>query len=380
MKTSIALLLCLTTVAFAAEEPNASRAQSLLPDWTIGPFLRPANPEPVIRPNPESTFYCPMLKKEMNWQARHTFNPAAVVKDGKIHVLYRAEDDSSKGGIGSFTSRVGLATSDDGIHFRTEPTPVLFPSEDGQVDHEWYGGCEDPRIAERPDGTYVLVYTQYSRDGKKGTKVRLGLATSENLRTWTKHGSPFEGTKYQNLATKSASIVHKVNDGRLIAVKINGKYWMYFGENSVNIASSEDLIHWNVVEDANGKPLDVMRTRHGFFDSALTEVGPRLVLTDEGIVLIYNGKNHDEKALADPELPTGVYTCGQALFDKHDPTKLITRLDKPFFKPEVDWEMSGQYKDGTTFSEGLVLFHGRWFLYYGCADTYVGVAITNGQP
>jgi predicted GH43/DUF377 family glycosyl hydrolase len=50
-------------------------------------------------------------------------------------------------------------------------------------------------------------------------------------------------------------------------------------------------------------------------------------------------------------------------------------LEKPFFQPELPWERTGQYAAGTTFAEGLVYYKNRWLLYYGCADTFVGVAI-----
>jgi predicted GH43/DUF377 family glycosyl hydrolase len=64
------------------------------------------------------------------------------------------------------------------------------------------------------------------------------------------------------------------------------------------------------------------------------------------------------------------------LFAADNPAKLIARLDDPFFKPELPFERSGQYAAGTTFVEGLVFFKQRWFLYYGCADSLVGVAMT----
>jgi beta-1,2-mannosidase len=54
---------------------------------------------------------------------------------------------------------------------------------------------------------------------------------------------------------------------------------------------------------------------------------------------------------------------------------LLSRPGKPFFKPEKPWEQSGQYAAGTTFAEGLVFFQDKWFLYYGCADSRVGVAV-----
>ncbi|RYD20907.1 MAG: hypothetical protein EOP69_01610, partial [Spirochaetia bacterium] len=114
--------------------------------------------------------------------------------------------------------------------------------------------------------------------------------------------------------------------------------------------------------------------RQGRFDSGLAECGPPAILTPKGIVLLYNGKNANGDS-ADPALKPGVYANGQALFDANDPTKLLARSDQPFFKPELSWEATGQYAAGTTFIEGLVYFNEKWFLYYGCADSFVGVAM-----
>lgn len=47
---------------------------------------------PVLGPIEESSFRCPVRRKEVNWEAKDVFNPAAVVKDGKVYLLYRAED------------------------------------------------------------------------------------------------------------------------------------------------------------------------------------------------------------------------------------------------------------------------------------------------
>jgi predicted GH43/DUF377 family glycosyl hydrolase len=70
---------------------------------------------------------------------------------------------------------------------------------------------------------------------------------------------------------------------------------------------------------------------------------------------------------------------GQALFAARDPAKLLARTAKPFFEPKLPWEQSGQYAAGTTFAEGLVWFHDRWLLYYGCADSRVGVALSRSR-
>jgi predicted GH43/DUF377 family glycosyl hydrolase len=202
----------------------------------------------------------------------------------------------------------------------------------------------------------------------------VGIATSEDLVHWTKHGPAFleaEGGKYAQLKYKSAGIVTALHEGRLIATKINGRYWMYWGEGAIHLATSLDLIRWTPVENKRGEPVEVLRPRPGKFDSSFPETGPPPVLTKRGIIVLYNGKNATSGG--DPKLAASTYAVGEALFDAENPAKLLARTDHPALEPEVAWEKSGQYVAGTTFGEGLVAFHGRWFLYYGCADSFVGV-------
>lgn len=341
-----------------------------LPNWQIGPLVRPQGVNPVLSPRKDSLFECPMRSTALHWESLHTFNPAAIVRNGKIFVIYRAEDDTAAMKIGMHTSRLGLAESDDGLHFTRRPTPVLYPDRDDQKGREWDGGCEDPRIVEAEDGTYVLTYTQWNRE-----RTDAAIATSTDLVHWTKHGPSLgavPGSKYSTLSYKSAGIVSAVRGDRLIAKKLSGKYWMYWGEGTIRLATSTDLIHWHPVEDSNGEPVVVLAKRPGHFDSSFPEVGPPPVWTNQGIIMLYNGKN--AAAGGEPALAADTYSVGEALFDPENPAKILARTEQPVFKPEVDFERSGQYVAGTTFSEGLVVFKGQWFLYYGCADSLVGVA------
>ena len=98
----------------------------VLPDWALGEFVRPEGVNPVISPDPESKFYCPMREKLIGWEESDTFNPAATLKDGKICVLYRAEDNTAQG-IGKRTSRIGLAETTDGVTMKRFKAPVMFP-------------------------------------------------------------------------------------------------------------------------------------------------------------------------------------------------------------------------------------------------------------
>ncbi len=358
------LLLSLSTYFLKAQTVDT------LPTWALGPFIRPAVVNPVILPRSGSTFFDPMSQKKVRWEASDVFNPAATVMNQKIYVLYRAEDSSGMG-IGMRTSRLGLAESTNGITMKRRSAPVLYPANDSQKKFEWPGGCEDPRIAMTESGIYVMMYTQWNK------KVpRLAVATSKDLIHWIKHGPAFARAyngKYKDLATKSASIITEIKNKRQIISKINGKYWMYWGERFINPATSTDLINWQPMEE-NGELLQIVQTRDGYFDSDLTECGPPAITTKDGILLLYNGKNkpgigRDEKYTAN------TYSAGQVLFDKNDPTRVLKRLDEPFFVPTEPFEKSGQYPAGTVFLEGLVFYKNKWFLYYGCADSRVAVAI-----
>ncbi|WP_188552556.1 glycoside hydrolase family 130 protein [Edaphobacter dinghuensis] len=336
--------------------------------WTIGPFHRPVT-TPVIMPNAQSVFFDPLRQQPVHWEASNTFNPAAIVRNGKIYVLYRAEDDSGPKVIGMHTSRLGLATSGDGVHFTRSGAPVFYPADDAQKDREWPGGVEDPRVVEAPDGSYVLTYTQWNR---KSTSI--GVATSKDLVHWTKYGPVFPPSDRAAFHSyKSSGIVTQLVNGRLIAARINNKFWMYWGEVEIHLATSPDLIHWTALEDANGDPIVLLKRRDGLFDSGFPEVGPPAVVTKNGIVLLYNGKNGAAHGAAG--IDPGAYSVGEALFSADDPAKLLKRTDAPVFRPELPFERSGQYPTGTTFAEGLVYFKGRWMLYYGCADSFVGVAV-----
>ncbi|RKO69625.1 hypothetical protein D7322_20340 [Sphingobacterium puteale] len=344
-------------------------------NWIMGGFERPPGINPVIAPDSSTRFYDPLSQTTVRWEDNDTFNPAAAVMGDSVYVIYRAEDKTGIK-IGHRTSRLGLAASGDGLHFERSKTPIFFPDEDSQQANEWPGGTEDPRIAQTAEGTFVMFYTQWNR------KVpRLGVATSNDLRNWTKHGPIFKKSNklpnLVNMAHKSASILTKLVGDRQVITQINGKYWLYWGEYGVYGATSDNLIDWEPVVDKNGKLQAFISPREGYFDSSLTECGPPAVLTAKGILLLYNGKNHADKG--DPRFNKNTYSAGQVLFDKKDPTKVLARLATPFLRPMEAFEKSGQYVDGTVFIEGLVYFKQKWFLYYGCADSRVGVAVFDPQ-
>lgn len=376
MKRSL-LILAVFTLTISCTRPQTPS------DWTMGPFVKVDEFNPVLTPDSTASFYCPVREDSVYWEEKDVFNPAAINVDGTIQLLYRAEDV-----LGRYngTSRIGLASSEDGFNFTREPEPVLYPDKDALEDLEWEGGVEDPRIVEDENGTYYLTYTAYD-----GDKARLFVASSNDLRTWTKHGSIFKNYKNGDLVSmwsKAGSIVTRREGDKLIATKLNGSYVMLWGESNIYAATSPDLINWSPIEETDPAKMEydelrdhpafkiVFGPRPGKFDSYLVEPGPPAVLTDNGIVFLYNSRNDPENG--DPSYPDGTYAAGQVLLNPDNVFDVIDRTEDPFLVPDKPYEITGQVNN-VCFIEGLVPKGDRWFLYYGTADSKIAVAVYDEQ-
>jgi len=295
-----------------------------------------ASQQPVLSPRGEG------------FESAGVFNPAVVKQGGEFVMLYRAQDRQG-------TSRLGYATSSDGVHFNRRAEPVLWP----EAPYEKGGGTEDPRLVKIGDA-YYLTYTGYNNvdgAGPNRQDAQLCLATSLDLIRWERRGviMPAYRGKWNVGWTKSGAIVPE---------KIGDHYWMYYlGDargrpSQMGVAYSEDLLHWT---DALDYP--ILSSRPGYFDSKVVEPGPPPVVTEDGVFLLYNG--------ADDKL---IYSTGWALFDKDDPKKLLARAERPILRPVREWEKVGQVPN-VVFVEGLVRESEQWFFYYGGADKFIGVAI-----
>jgi predicted GH43/DUF377 family glycosyl hydrolase len=279
------------------------------------------------------------------FEAKGVFNPAVVRRDDRIVMLYRAQDAH---GI----SRLGYASSADGVTFTREAEPVLSPD----AEYERGGGVEDPRLVQI-DSTYYLTYTAYN-----GRDAQLALATSKDLHRWERRGVILP-------ANQGRWNVHWTKSGAILTEPVHDRYWMFYMADAkdrydqTGIAYSTDLRAWTEALDH-----PVLPRRPGRFDSRVVEPGPPPIMTEDGILLLYNG--------ADDRL---VYRTGWALFDRDDPTRLLARSDRPLFQPTTAWELAGQVPN-VVFVEGLVIEPRRWLVYYGAADTHVGVASVASRP
>jgi len=310
-------------------------------NWDMGPFVK--RKEPILRPTPDFRFQCPIRGKEVRWAEQNVYNPSAVVRNGKVYLLYRSDDKSPDLKWGR-TCRIGLAHSKDGINFTRHPKPVLYPDNDAWKKYEWVGGCEDLHIIEGEDGTYYMNYSTWN--GKRDT---MSVATSRDLYRWTKHGPAFRKAAPEKVyGSRSGVVVSRLKGNRLIAAKINGKYWMYY-THPCALAWSDNLIDWT--------PAGKSVWRQGNH-----EAGAIALLRKDGILLMTQG-----------ESSLGTWTLRQTLIDRKDLISILHEQKQPFLYPEYEWEKKG-FLSNTTVANGMVFFKGKWLLYYGAADRRIGLA------
>jgi len=264
------------------------------------------------------------------------YNPCAIVHDNKIFLIYRAENKPKNA-----VSQLCLSVSKDGYNFeKYKNNPIIRPTMP-----EEKRGCEDPRITKIED-TFYLTYTAY--DGKhpeRSENIYTALATSKDMYNWEKKG-----------------IIHKgIKAAAIYPEKIKGKYFMFIGGKTIKVATSDDLVNWDVDKEP------ILDIRKGHFDDKYIESGPSPFVYNDKLVLFFNTADHEFK-----------FHPSLALLDKNNPRKVLYRADKPLMTPTDDYEVNGKINN-VIFGSGLVEFKGTYFYYYGAADKVIAVATVSKE-
>lgn len=296
-------------------------------------FRYPHNP--IMRPEPDHP-----------WESKAVFNPAVLYLDGKIHILYRALSDDN-------TSTVGYATSKDGFTIDERlPEPIYVPRAPFEQKNVPGGnsGCEDPRVTLIGETLY-MCYTAYN--GTEPPRVALtSLSKADFLaRKWNWAEPVLISPLKQD--DKDAGIFPK---------KVKGKYGVFH--------RLEGNIWLDFVDSLDGpwkKPLGgevIMRPRSGVRDSRKIGIAGPPIETDYGWLLIYHGVSRREDHH---------YHLRAALLDKNDPAKVLARTADVILDTNAPYERYGVVPN-VVFSCGAVVMGGELIVYYGAADTVIGVA------
>jgi len=286
----------------------------------------------------------PILLPGQGFDSERAYNPTVIIEGDTFYMLYRGETGDS------ITGRIGLAQSPDGMNFTRHPDSVIIP------EHEYEKfGCEDPRITKIGE----IYWLTYVASIDKYNVSNICLATSRDLYHWEKHGPAL---KIEEARWDSGQI----KAGAICPEKINGRYVMYITgeekrwEPAIGIAYSDDLVNWKEYEHN-----PVLLPRESSYDSKGIEVGTAPVITEEGILLIYNGWGKDT-----------LYKPGAALFSKDNPARVLWRSESPILTTSKDWgrELKGESGVNHVVAEGLLKHKGYWWLYYGAADKAICLA------
>ena len=281
------------------------------------------------------------------------FNPGAIHHEGRIIMLLRVQDRGRR-------THLVKAVSQDGVNFRidAEVLPIhgleAFPH---QVYHIY-----DPRIV-RLEGSFYITCAVDCDEG-----CRVAIFSSPDL--------------------ESMHYVGTLNDeqqrnGVLFDQKIEDRFWMlsrpneHTGADGVKSGSrifaysSADLRSWQI----EGL---IMEGRPHFWDE-LIGPGPPPFRTSFGWILIYHG-------VATHFGGGGIYQAGMCLLDADDPRIVRARGKLNVLEPREIYELTGQVPN-VVFptgcvpikprSDGSVWMDDQLYVYYGAADTCVGLAITS---
>jgi predicted GH43/DUF377 family glycosyl hydrolase len=280
------------------------------------------------------------------WEAKATFNPAAIYLEGKVHLLYRAMSEDN-------TSVLGYARTTDGIHIDYRSLkPVYAPRErfEQKLQPQGNSGVEDPRLVKIGDKIYMF-YTAF--DGKNPPRVALTWISARNFLKLKWSWSRPVLISPPDLDDKDAAVFPE---------KIKGKYLIIH-------RSGDDIdLSFNKTLDFDGTNwLEEYRwimPRPGWWDSRKVGIAAPPLKTAEGWVLLYHGISEED----------GFYRIGAVLTDLRDPVKIIGRTDYPIFEPKASYEKEG-VTPNVVFPCGTALIGKKLFVYYGGADKVVGAAL-----
>ena len=233
-------------------------------------------------------------------------------------------------------SHFRLARSKNGIDFKVDEQPFMFPSSK----YETFG-IEDSRIT-LIEKRYYINYTAVSPIG-----VATALAVTDDFETVERLGIIF-GPDNKDMC--------------LFPEKINGNYYAlhrptpnHIGTPDIWLAKSNNLLYWGDHEHFLGASSED-------WDSLKLGGGAQIIKTDKGWLQIYHGVDAEER-----------YCLGALLLDFQNPLNIIAKSKKPLLEPEAEYEVKGFFGN-VVFACGALIEQGMLKIYYGAADEVMGLA------
>ena len=307
---------------------------TMLPETSSRWHFQRREENPIITPD-----------KQHSWESKATFNPAVLRIRNTTYILYRTLSDDN-------TSYIGYASTKDGIKIDERlPEPIYLPREDFESKKiaGANSGCEDPRLT-KIGKTIYMCYTAF--DGIGPPRVAITSIKEEDFlkKNW-KWEKPI-------LITPPG---FDDKDTSLFPEKVNGQY--FFLHRVGNEICGDYLKSLNFEKESVKKCIRIIGPRINSWDSSKVGITAPPIKTKNGWLLLYHGvsKSHS------------TYRIGAVLLDFNDPAIVLSRTTDPIFEPKELYEKVG-IVNNVVFPCGMTVQNGLIYIYYGGADTVVGVA------
>jgi beta-1,4-mannooligosaccharide/beta-1,4-mannosyl-N-acetylglucosamine phosphorylase len=281
------------------------------------------------------------------------FNPGAIKHGDTYRLMLRVQSRSRE-------TFLVMAESNDGVHFISENKIVDFKGIE-KIKEKIYH-IYDARITKLEDRFYIM----FAMDMQDGCQLGLGVTDD------------FKAFEFLGITSNE-----DIRNGVLFPEKINGKYYRMDRPNksrhtggptsgsTIWLSESANLVDWMPTA-----PL--IDGRFHYWDEYIGS-GPPPVKTRKGWLHVYHG-------VAGHFGSSNIYQGGVILLDLNDPSKVLGRCRCNILEPREIWEVAGQVPNVTFPSgmiveefdaEGFALLNSEVKIYYGAADTSVGLLITS---
>lgn len=327
---------------YGAADTVCAKVSLNLPDFL--PALVPEQRVELVTRVKENPILSPI--EVHAWEKRAVFNPAILDLGGMVHILYRAMGENN-------TSVIGYAASKNGIKItKRNPEPMYVPREEFEQkkgSESGNSGCEDPRVT-MIDDTIYMTYTAF--DGVHATRVALTSISSKD----------FLAGRFDKWSTPQLTTPENINDKDtcLLPEKVGGQYMLLHRIDPQICADFLDTLDFK--KSRLTRCIEIMGPRPGMWDSTKIGIAGPPIKTEAGWLLIYHGVSK-----------TSTYRLGAVLLDLHNPSVVLSRTVDTIFEPLEEYERVGQVRNAV-FSCGAALRGDTLLIYYGGADTVIGVA------
>ena len=306
------------------------------------------------------------------WESAAAFNPAAIVLDDRVHLFYRALGPD---GI----SRIGYASSRDGIHFDQRCIYPVFAAEnvqDARRHHPYtsparlvfdttmfasgggWGGCGDPRAVDIEGRVYLTFNMFNGWDSMRVAFTSIDKRDILNCRwNWSKFAYlSRSGDRQKNWV--------------LFPEKFGGKFALLHNIDKgdparVHIAYLNNLDISQTPSQSEAPDIHTLPDHLVAWHNRTRSASAPPIKTKDGWLLFYHAMDKN-----DP----GRYKVGALLLDLNDPSKVLYRSTSPLLEPNEWYE--NDWKPGIVYANGAVVKDGTLFIYYGGGDKHIGVAHT----